>query len=144
METQCVPCKQNIFTPKGPSNSWRHSCISDAWWCLSFWSVQILQLLAKQSIELSNDISIIPCNVLDILPSYVYTSTMPFKHKFRNKFINCFYGNYSSILGQVITHPSELWNAALSCINCLYCFWWGSCATSIRIVVDALNCIFIQ
>jgi hypothetical protein len=45
---------------------------------LSFWSVPILWPSAKQSIELSNDISIIPCNALDILPAYVYTSTILF------------------------------------------------------------------
>ncbi len=44
----------------------------------SFWSVPIVRPLAKQSIELSNDISVIPCNVLDILPAYLYTSTFLF------------------------------------------------------------------
>jgi hypothetical protein len=43
---------------------------------LSFCSVSILQPLVKWSIELSNDISVISCNVLDILPVYVYTSTI--------------------------------------------------------------------
>jgi hypothetical protein len=45
---------------------------------LSCWSVPILQPSAKQSIELSNDMPAIPCNVLDILPVYVYTSTILF------------------------------------------------------------------
>jgi hypothetical protein len=45
---------------------------------LSFWSVPILQPLAKQSIELSNEISVITCNILDILPAYVCTSTIIF------------------------------------------------------------------
>jgi hypothetical protein len=45
---------------------------------LSFWSVPIVWPLAKQSIELSNDISVTPCNVLDILPVYVHTSTILF------------------------------------------------------------------
>ncbi len=43
---------------------------------LSFWTVPILRPLAKQSIELSTDISIILCNTLDILPVNVYTSTI--------------------------------------------------------------------
>ncbi len=45
---------------------------------LSFWSVSIVWPLAKQSTELSNDISVIPCNVLDILPVYLYTLTFLF------------------------------------------------------------------
>ncbi len=45
---------------------------------LSFWSVPIVRPLAKQSIELSNDISVIPCNIVDILLVNVYTSTIPF------------------------------------------------------------------
>ena len=45
---------------------------------LSFWRVPIVRHLAKQSIELSNDISVIPCNILDILPVNVYTSTFLF------------------------------------------------------------------
>ncbi len=45
---------------------------------LSFWSVPILQPLVKQSIELSNDISVIPCNILDILPVNFYTSIILF------------------------------------------------------------------
>ena len=36
---------------------------------LSFWSVPILWPLEKQSTELSNDISIIPSIILDILPA---------------------------------------------------------------------------
>jgi hypothetical protein len=44
---------------------------------LSFWSVPILRPSTKQSIELSNDISLIPCNVLVILPAY-HTSTILF------------------------------------------------------------------
>jgi hypothetical protein len=57
---------------------------------LSFWNMPILQPSAKQSIELSNDISVIPCNALDFLPVNVYTSTIFFEHKFRNKVIICF------------------------------------------------------
>jgi hypothetical protein len=85
---------------------------------LSFWSVPILQPLAKQSIELSGYVSIIPCNVLDILPAYFYEC------KFRNKCFNCFYGNYASFFAKLsrdrsldgflqfdvvaLQHPSEL------------------------------------
>ena len=45
---------------------------------LSFWSVPILWPSAKQSIELSNDISVIPCNILDIPQVHLYTSTILF------------------------------------------------------------------
>jgi hypothetical protein len=45
---------------------------------LSFWRVPFVRPLEKQSIELSDDISVIPGNVWDILPAYLYTSTFLF------------------------------------------------------------------
>jgi hypothetical protein len=45
---------------------------------LSFRRVPIVRPSAKQNIELSNDISVIPCNVLEILPAYLNTSTFLF------------------------------------------------------------------
>jgi hypothetical protein len=45
---------------------------------LSVWSVPSLRPLAKQSIEISNEISVITCNALDILPVNVYASTILF------------------------------------------------------------------
>jgi hypothetical protein len=78
MVTQCVPCKQNTFPPKGPSKVEGILVFLMSDGNLSFWSVPILRPLAKQSIELSNDISEIPCNMLDILTGNIYTSTILF------------------------------------------------------------------
>ncbi len=45
---------------------------------LTFWRMPILRPVAKQSIGLSNDISPFPCNMIDILQVYFYTSSIPF------------------------------------------------------------------
>jgi hypothetical protein len=78
MEIQCILRKQNTFLQRDlhPVEGILVSLMPDG--VLSFWSVPILWPSAKQSIEFSNDISVTPCNTLDVLPVNVYTSAMCF------------------------------------------------------------------